>query len=104
MTRPGSRFVESLTSKGVKPAVTVTTSVVAQSRRWARRTVENAFHVHSEDVVPSLFFGEVVIRATPGDTRVVDENVQLALMLLEFSNEVVATLLRLLKVSFPDGL
>lgn len=58
-------------------------------------TVEDALHVHSEDVIPTLLLREIVERPSPCNAGVVDENVEFAFPLLELFNESIAALLGL---------
>lgn len=53
-------------------------------------TVEKAFNVDSENIVPAFLLGEVIERCAPGDARVIDEDVQFALAFLELCDERIA--------------
>lgn len=46
-------------------------------------TVKDAFHVNVEHVVPTLLFRIVEEGTSPGDARIVDENVELVLAFAE---------------------
>lgn len=95
MTRPGSAFVESFARRSVSPAVTV---VLLGQYVWndtlkEKPTIEDAFDIHSEHIVPAFLLREVVIGSTPSNPRVVDQDMELAFSLLEFRDECVASCL-----------
>jgi hypothetical protein len=68
--------------------------IFGQQVRKTSSHIEDALDVDSKDVVPSFFLVEVVVGPAPGDSRVVDEDVQLGFVLSEFGYEGVAACFR----------
>lgn len=54
-------------------------------------TIVSSLDVHTEDAVPALLLGEVVVRRAPRNPRVVNEDVNLRLALLNLICKVIAT-------------
>lgn len=52
-----------------------------------RRTVKDALNIDVKYIIPSFLLWEIVERASPSDTSVVHENMNIVFTLTEFSNE-----------------
>jgi hypothetical protein len=54
-------------------------------------TIKNAFDIDCHYIVPSLGFGEVIVRSTPCNPRVVYKDVKLRFTPLDFGDESIAS-------------
>ena len=59
-----------------------------KKKKW--RTVKDAFNIDVKYVIPSFLLWKIVEWASPGDTRVVHEDMDIVFPFTEFSNESIA--------------
>lgn len=68
--------------------------VLGQQIRKTSSHIEDTLDVDSKDVVPSLRLVKVVVGPAPGNSRVVDEDMELGFVLAELGDEGVAACFR----------
>ena len=66
------------------------TLVLLQQRQERHGEVELALNIHMERLIPSLVLRKIVHRRSPGQPRIVDEDIKLRLALLDFVGESIA--------------